>query len=142
MKVPHRARTVTARGEPRICALDGHFLHATWSFSTSETVAKARHLRDRPADQPSRTSTASELAVFSHGQGRADAAGDPDWDETLGHWIAHYGSSPLEWGEDICLYRYRPHWLVGYAASRAELLATRGVTSSTAARSGSRRAPR
>ncbi len=27
--------TVTARGEPRISALDGHYLHGTWTFSTS-----------------------------------------------------------------------------------------------------------
>jgi Pyridoxamine 5'-phosphate oxidase len=37
--------TVTARGEPRISALDGHFLHATWTFSTSGSAAKARHMR-------------------------------------------------------------------------------------------------
>src|SRR5947207_15115277 len=41
--------TVTARGEPRISALDGHFLHATWTFSTDGSSAKARHLRARPA---------------------------------------------------------------------------------------------
>src|SRR5580765_8096656 len=40
--------TVTAGGEPRISALDGHFLHGTWSFSTSGTAAKARHLAARP----------------------------------------------------------------------------------------------
>ena len=40
--------TVTAGGEPRISALDGHFLHATWSFSTSGTAAKARQLAARP----------------------------------------------------------------------------------------------
>ena len=37
--------TVTSSGEPRISAVDGHFLHGTWSFSTSATAAKARHLR-------------------------------------------------------------------------------------------------
>src|SRR4051794_41951188 len=41
--------TVTARGEPRISAMDGHFLHGTWTFSTSRTAAKARHLAARPA---------------------------------------------------------------------------------------------
>ena len=41
--------TVTARGEPRISAVDGHFLHGTWSFSTSGTAAKARHMRERPS---------------------------------------------------------------------------------------------
>ena len=41
--------TVTASGEPRISALDGHFLHGTWTFGTSGTSAKARHLARRPA---------------------------------------------------------------------------------------------
>jgi len=43
------AATVTAHGEPRISAMDGHFLHGTWTFSTSRTSAKARHLARRPA---------------------------------------------------------------------------------------------
>ena len=95
--------------------MDGHFLHATWSFSTSGTAAKARHLRDRPAVSVAHVD-GEELAVFSHGKVERMQPADPDWDETLGHWIAHYGSSPLEWGEDICLYRYRPHWMVAYVA--------------------------
>src|SRR4051812_7552233 len=41
--------TVTASGEPRISALDGHFLHGTWTFGTSGTSAKAKHLEARPA---------------------------------------------------------------------------------------------
>ena len=40
--------TVTAHGEPRISAMDGHFLHGTWTFSTSRTSAKARHLASAP----------------------------------------------------------------------------------------------
>ena len=32
--------TVTARGEPRISGLDGHFLHGRWVFTTSGTAAK------------------------------------------------------------------------------------------------------
>jgi hypothetical protein len=41
--------TVTARGEPRISAVDGHFLHGTWTWSTDGPSAKARHLAVRPA---------------------------------------------------------------------------------------------
>lgn len=119
--------TVTARGEPRISALDGHFLHASWSFSTSATAAKARHLRDRPAVSVAHVD-GEEMAVFSHGRAERMRESDPDWDETLGHWVAHYGSSPLEWGDEVCLFRYRPHWMVGYAASRTDLLEKRGLT--------------
>jgi general stress protein 26 len=114
--------TVTARGEPRISALDGHFLHGTWSFSTSGTSAKARHLRARPAVSVAHVD-GERMGVFSHGRVERMAAGDADWAETIAHWTAHYGESPLAWGDDIALYRYRPAWMVGYAADRAALLA-------------------
>jgi general stress protein 26 len=118
--------TVTASGEPRISAMDGHFLHGSWSFSTSATAAKARQMAARPAVSVAHVD-GEDLAVFSHGRVEAVAATDPDWDETLGHWTAHYGSSPLSWGDEVTLYRYLPHWMVGYAASRTDLLASRGI---------------
>jgi hypothetical protein len=118
--------TVTAGGEPRISALDGHFLHATWSFSTSGTAAKARHLATRP-----QTSVAhidgEEMAVFSHGRALPLTPGHPRWEETLDHWTRHYESSPLEWGPDVRLYDYQSHWMVGYAWKREELLRQRGL---------------
>lgn len=118
--------TVTAAGEPRISALDGHFLHATWTFSTSGTAVKARHLRLRPAVSVAHIDN-EELAVFAHGVVDRMEPGGPGWDETLAHWTAHYGSSPLDWGPEIAMYRLRPHWMVGYAWKRDELLARRGV---------------
>lgn len=120
--------TVTARGEPRISALDGHFLHATWTFSTDGTAAKARHLRARPQVSVAHIDN-EELAVFSHGRVEEMREGDPDWAQTLGHWTAHYGSSPLTWGGDIRVYRYRPQWMVGFAADRAALRARLGTES-------------
>jgi len=118
--------TVTAQGHPRISAMDGHFLHASWSFSTSGTAAKARHMRTRPDVSVAHVDN-EELAVFSHGRVEELRALDDDWDETLDHWTNHYGSSPLTWGGDIRLYRYRPHWMVGYAWKRSELLGRRGI---------------
>ena len=41
--------TVTANGEPRISAVDGHLLHGRWYFSTARGAAKARHLAVRPS---------------------------------------------------------------------------------------------
>ncbi len=118
--------TVTAGGEPRISALDGHFLHATWSFSTSGTAAKARHLATRPQASVAHID-GEEMAVFSHGRALPLTPGHPRWEETLDHWTRHYGSSPLEWGPDIRLYDYQPHWMVAYAWKREELLRRRGL---------------
>ena len=118
------AATVTASGEPRISAMDGHFLHGTWTFSTSRTAAKARHLAARPGVSVAHVD-GEQLAVFSHGR-----AAELEGDELAAvdqHWTAHYGSSPLSWG-DVVMYRLEPSWMVGYAWKRDELLAERGVT--------------
>src|SRR6476659_627445 len=71
--------TVTASGEPRISALDGHFLHGTWTFGTSGTSAKARHLAARPAVSVAHVD-GEELALFSHGMAELIEPG-PDRDE-------------------------------------------------------------
>lgn len=118
--------TVTAAGEPRISAVDGHFLHGSWSFSTSADAAKARHLRARPVVSVAHVDN-EELGVFSHGKVEALRSSDADYAEVLDHWIGHYGSSPLDWGDEIVLYRYLPQWMVGYAWKRDELMAKRGL---------------
>lgn len=117
------AATVTATGEPRISAMDGHFLHGTWTFSTSRTSAKARHLARRPAVSVAHVD-GEALAVFSHGQ-VVELAGD-ELAEVDAHWTAHYGSSPQSWG-DVVMWRLQPSWMVGYAFQREQLLAERGV---------------
>jgi general stress protein 26 len=117
------AATVTARGEPRISAMDGHFLHGTWTFSTSRTSAKARHLARRPAVSVAHVD-GEALAVFSHGH-VVELSGD-ELTAVDAHWTSHYGSSPLSWG-DVVMWRLEPTWMVGYAFRRAELLAERGV---------------
>ncbi|GAA2745977.1 hypothetical protein GCM10009868_29570 [Terrabacter aerolatus] len=117
--------TVTAAGEPRISALDGHFLHGTWTFGTAGTSAKAKHLAARPAVSVAHVD-GEELALFSHGRAELIGPG-PDRDEVDAHWTAHYGSSPYSWGDDIRMYRLRMTWAVAYAFKRDELLRTRGV---------------
>lgn len=119
------AATVTAHGEPRISALDGHFLHGTWTFSTATDSAKARQLAARPAVSVAHVD-GEELAVFAHGRAEVLAPTEPLGAETFAHWTAHYGSSPLQWG-DVTMYRLRPHFVVGYAADRMALLARRGL---------------
>lgn len=120
--------TVTATGEPRISAMDGHFLHGTWTFSTSSTAAKARHLVARPGVSVAHVDNEA-LAVFGHGY--AIELTDPaDIAEVDAHWTAHYGSSPYSWDDpgQIRMYRLDARWMVGYAWKRAELLAERGIT--------------
>jgi hypothetical protein len=119
--------TVTAEGDPRISALDGHFLHGTWSFSTDGYSAKGRQMAAHSGVSVAHID-GEEMAVFSHGRAVPLSEGSPRWAETLEHWTGHYGSSPFDWGEEVVLYDYRPHWMVGYAWKRSELLRKRGIT--------------
>ena len=56
--------TVTAHGEPRISAVDGHLLHAQWIFSTSLSSAKAQQIRRQPAVSASYLE-GEELGIFT-----------------------------------------------------------------------------
>jgi general stress protein 26 len=118
--------TVTADCEPRISAVDGHFWHASWVFSTSGDAAKARHLQRRDAVSIAHVD-GEEFAVFSHGHAEPLSEGHPLREQVLDHLTAHYGSSPLSLGPDIRLYRCRPSWIVSFASRRDDLLAARGV---------------
>jgi pyridoxine/pyridoxamine 5'-phosphate oxidase len=113
--------TVTARGEPRISAVDGHFLHARWVFTTSGAAAKARHLKARPAASISYVD-GERIGVFSHGQVEFLTPEHPDFAEIEAHLTEHYGSSPSSWGDDIVYCRLDPSWMVGYAFNKAEVL--------------------
>jgi len=113
--------TTTARGEPRISALDGHFLHGRWVFGTSRTAAKARHLSARPAASVSHL-RGEDLGVFAHGDvvelNPKDAEPHPAWAGVLAHLTEHYGSAPTGWG-DVVYYRLEPHWMTVYAPAAA-----------------------
>src|SRR5690606_10664354 len=58
--------TVTSRGEPRISAVDGHFIHGRWHFSTAGEATKVRHLRARPGISAAYTPR-DGYGVFCHG---------------------------------------------------------------------------
>lgn len=113
--------TVTARGEPRISAVDGHFLHARWVFTTSGSAAKARQLRKRPAASLSYVD-GERIGVFSHGDVEFLTPEHPEFAEIEEHLTNHYGSSPSSWGDDIVYCRLQPHWMVGYAFDKAAVL--------------------
>ena len=118
--------TVTSKGEPRISAMDGHFLHGTWTFGTDGSSAKAKHIAHRPAVSVAHID-GEQLALFSHGTAELLVPG-PELDEVDAHWTAHYGTSPFSWGDDIRMYRLRMTWAVAYAFQRDELLRGRGIT--------------
>ncbi|MFF0345502.1 pyridoxamine 5'-phosphate oxidase family protein [Kribbella sp. NPDC004875] len=113
--------TVTAHGEPRISAVDGHFLHARWVFTTSGSAAKARHLRARPAASAAYVD-GERIGVFTHGQVEFLAPEHPDFAEIEEYMVGHYGNSPSTWGPDIVYCRLQPTWVVGYGDAR-QLLA-------------------
>jgi hypothetical protein len=120
--------SVTAAGEPRVSAADGHFLHGCWVFSTERSSAKAGHFAARPAISLAHL-RGDELGVFTHGRveelNPRGAPPDPQWPGILDHLTQHYGSSPLSWG-DVVAYRVRPQWMVVFAADPAALLAGPG----------------
>lgn len=109
--------TVTARGEPRISAVDGHFLQGSWQFTTPAQSPKGRHLAARPAISASYTPR-DGFGVFAHG--RAVRLGGAERQVLREHFLAHYGSDPDTWGSDIGYYRIDAQWLVAFAMTDEE----------------------
>lgn len=119
--------TVTAKGEPRISGVDGHFLHGTWYFGTARTAAKARHLGARPAASVAHL-RGEDLGVFTHGtaeilnpEGGVPA---PGWPDLLAYLKGFYGENAFDWDREVVYYRLHPHWMTVYAPDVAKLIAT------------------
>ena len=109
--------TVTATGEPRVSAVDGHFLHGQWYFTTAADSPKALHLRARPAISASFTPR-DGLGVFCHGRAvLLDAAARQ---MLRSHFTDTYGEDPEVWGS-IAYVRIDARWLVGFAMTGAEM---------------------
>jgi nitroimidazol reductase NimA-like FMN-containing flavoprotein (pyridoxamine 5'-phosphate oxidase superfamily) len=110
--------TVTARGEPRISAVDGHFLHGHWYFTTAADSPKARQLRARPAISASFTPR-DGYGVFCHGR-VAELDDGPERHMIRDHFAATYGQSPEDWGIGIFYGRVDADWLVAFAMTPEE----------------------
>ena len=119
--------TVTAQGEPRVSAVDGHLLHGRWVFGTSRGAAKARHLRVRPAASVAHL-RGEELGVFVHGVveelNAVDESAHPDWPETHAYLRGFYGDTSFDWS-GVVYYRLRPTWMTVYASDPDALMAAR-----------------
>jgi hypothetical protein len=111
--------TVTSRGEPRISAVDGHFLHGCWHFTTDGGSPKARQLRARPATSAAYTPR-DGYGVFCHGRARSLERGTPEFDALHQHCVRVYGQSPDEWGPRIAYLRIDPEWMVGFTFARED----------------------
>jgi hypothetical protein len=118
--------TVTAKGEPRISGVDGHFLHGKWYFGTARSAAKARHLAVRPAASVAHM-RGEDLGVFTHGTVETlnPEDGEPavDWPDLLAYFKDFYGDDAFDWDNDVVYYRLHPHWMTVYAPDVAKLTA-------------------
>lgn len=118
--------TVTAKGEPRISGVDGHFLHGKWHFGTARDAAKARHLAVRSAVSAAHM-RGEDLGVFTHGTVETlnPQDGEPadDWPDLLAYFKDFYGKDSFDWDNDIVYYRLHPHWMTVYAPDIAKLTA-------------------
>jgi general stress protein 26 len=110
--------TVTAAGEPRISAVDGHFLHGRWYFTTTADSPKARHLVARPGVSVSFTPR-DGFGAFWHGQAHVVEPG-PDRDRVHRHLARTYGQDPEEWGLEIAYFVIDATWVTGFAMTPAE----------------------
>lgn len=112
--------TVTARGEPRLSAVDGHFLHGRWQFSTAADSPKARQLAARPAISASYTPR-DGYGIFCHG--RAVALRGAEQELLRRRFVEVYGLAMEDLGPDIAIFRVDPEWMVGFAFPETALTA-------------------
>jgi hypothetical protein len=125
--------TVTKRGEPRISALDGHFLHGRWHFTTAGNSPKALHIRARPAVSASYTPR-DGYGIFCHGDARL--LDGEQKQRLIDHCTQVYGQSPESFGEGIAYVRIEPTWFAGFAFSEQEMAAFLEERAELAARLG------
>jgi hypothetical protein len=125
--------TVTARGEPRISAVDGHFLHGHWYFTTDGSAVKARHLAARPAVSAAYTPR-DGFGVFCHGTAARLGRDAAEFGQLLEHWTEVYGISFDTLTDDIAVFRIDPTWLVGFAMTEAEQVEIDAAVAARAAR--------
>lgn len=108
--------TVTAKGEPRLSAVDGHFLHGRWHFTTAPDSPKARQLAARPAVSASYTPE-DGYGVFCHGTARLLDGSDQQ--ALLEHLAVTYGTEPEDWSGVAC-FRVDANWMTAFALTDEE----------------------
>lgn len=109
--------TVTAKGEPRVSAVDGHFLHGRWYFTTAAESPKVTHLQSRPAISASYTPK-DGYGVFCHG--KAVFVDGAEKDSVIAHIAETYGVDADDWAAYPCL-RVEPHWMTAFEITEDEI---------------------
>lgn len=110
--------TVTKKGEPRMSAVDGHFLHGHWHFSTADSAVKARHLMRRPAVSVGYTPR-DGYGVWAHGVASRLVGHDA---ERIDRYLSTVYGQPLSgMADEIAIYRVDAHWMLGFAMTQAEI---------------------
>lgn len=132
--------TVTARGEPRVSAVDGHFLHGHWYFTTDGRAAKVRQLAARPAISAAFTPR-DGLGVFCHGRVQRLEADSDELRFLDEHWTLVYGVSFGTLSDDIACLRIDADWLVGFAMTHDEMAEIEAATAARAARQAAAEPP-
>jgi len=85
--------TVTAKGEPRVGPVDGHFHRGRWYFGSSPDSVRFMHIRARPAVSAAHT-VGEQLAVVVHGAATIIDVLSPDQDAFRAQLMETYGRNP------------------------------------------------
>jgi hypothetical protein len=109
--------TVTAHGEPRLSAVDGHFIHGHWYFSTASSAVKAVHLAARPAVSVGYTPR-DGYGVWAHGV--AVALAGTEYERLDAYLSAIYGQPLSSMADGIEIFRVDAHWMIGFAMGTDE----------------------
>lgn len=111
--------TVTAAGEPRVGAVDGHFHRGHWYFGSAHESVRFRHLRVRP--QVSATHTrGEELAVVVHGRAAEIDLAEDEHEGLRRQLGEFYGDDWLEWGVGAAYARIDPTYMAAAWLPMAE----------------------
>lgn len=109
--------TVSLSGAPRLSAVDGHFLHGHWYFSTAAAALKARHLFARPQISVGYTPR-DGYGVWAHGAA-AQLLG-VEHDRMDAYLSEVYGQPLSSMADGIAVFRVDAHWMIGYAMTDDE----------------------
>ncbi|HLW18223.1 MAG TPA: pyridoxamine 5'-phosphate oxidase family protein [Actinomycetota bacterium] len=85
--------TVTAKGEPRVGPVDGHFHRGRFYFGSSPESFRFKHIRARPAVSAAHT-VGEQIAVVVHGTATIIDVMSPEQDSFRAQLMETYGKDP------------------------------------------------